>query len=171
MRTLHLTDWGRVLLEKLIVICMVQKLPVFSRTKIYCCITILNPYSYGTTAPSSPGPPPCWGFTIKLRPTTLSTTPLDGCLVRLRDLYLRTHNTLKGTVIHATRGIRVHNSSKQKAADPCLWLHATEIGSSVLCQMNQVHILPCCVFKTSLTIALPSIPTSSKWFLPFRVPN
>ena len=94
MRNLHLTAWGRVLHEKLIVICVVQKFPILSKTKIYCYITVCHPYTPGITAPSSPGPPPCWCFTFTLRHTTLGTAPLDGWLAQLRDLYLRTHVTL-----------------------------------------------------------------------------
>jgi len=55
MRTLHLTDWGRVLLEKLIVIRMVQKFPIFSRTKICCYITVLHPYPMAQEPPAFQG--------------------------------------------------------------------------------------------------------------------
>ena len=48
-----------------------------------------------TTAPSGPGPPHYRGFTITLRHTTLSWTPLNECSARRRDLYLPTHNTRK----------------------------------------------------------------------------
>ena len=171
MRNLHLIAWGRVLLEKLIVVCVVQKFPILSKTKIYCYITVCHPYTPGITAPSSPGPPPCWCFTFTLRHSTLRTTPPDGWLAQLRDLYLRTHVTLVRqtfmqlvgfeSAIPASKGPQTHVFDRM----------VTGIDIPVLHQMNQVHIFPCYVFKTCLTVTLPSIPTSSKWFLPFRFPN
>ena len=44
-------------------------------------------------SPSGPGPPHYRGFTITLRHITLGRTPLDERSARLRDLYLRTHNS------------------------------------------------------------------------------
>jgi len=41
----------------------------------------------------SPGPPRCWGFTIKLRRTRVCRSPLDEWSARRRELYLTTHNT------------------------------------------------------------------------------
>jgi len=49
----------------------------------------------GTTAPSGPGPPHYWGFTVTLRRTTLGRTPLDEWSAWRTDLYLTTHNTHK----------------------------------------------------------------------------
>jgi len=49
----------------------------------------------GGTAPSGPGPPQYWGFTIALRHSTFGRTPLDEWPARRRDLYLTTHNTHK----------------------------------------------------------------------------
>jgi hypothetical protein len=170
MRTLHLTDWGRVLLEKLIVIFIVQKFPIFSRAKIYYYITVLHPYPHGTTAPSSPGPPP-GGFTTTLRHSTLGTTSLDGWLARLRHLYLRTHNPLVRQTSMPPAGFEFAIPTSKGLQTHAFDRMVTGIGNPVLWQMNQVHILPCCVLKTSVTIALPSVPTSSKWFLPFRVSN
>jgi len=54
--------------------------------------SISPPLFYGTTATRAPWPH-YWGFTITLRHTTLSRTPLDKWLARCRDLYLPTHNT------------------------------------------------------------------------------
>jgi hypothetical protein len=48
---------------------------------------------YDVTAPSRPRPPHYRGFTITLRHTTLSRTPLEEGWARRRDLYLTTHNT------------------------------------------------------------------------------
>jgi hypothetical protein len=48
-----------------------------------------------TTAPSGPGSPHYRGFTITLRHTTLSWTPLNGYSARRRNFYLPTHNTHK----------------------------------------------------------------------------
>ena len=50
---------------------------------------------HGTTAPSGPRPPLCRGFTITLRHTTLSSTPLDEQSTHRRDLYLTTHSIHK----------------------------------------------------------------------------
>jgi len=48
---------------------------------------------HGATAPSGPGPPHCWGFTITLRHTTVGRTPMDKWSARSRALYLTIHNT------------------------------------------------------------------------------
>ena len=37
------------------------------------------------TAPSEPGPPHCWGFTVTPRHTTLGRTPLEGWSARCRE--------------------------------------------------------------------------------------
>jgi len=59
-----------------------------------CFVCLFLPLSpHGTTAPSGPGPPHHRGFTITLRHTTLSRTPLDEWSAQCRDLYLTTHNT------------------------------------------------------------------------------
>jgi hypothetical protein len=52
-------------------------------------------FSRGATAPSGPGPPHYWGFTVTLRHTTLSMTPLDRWSAWRRDLYLTIHNARK----------------------------------------------------------------------------
>jgi len=46
-------------------------------------------------APSGPGPPHYWGFTITLRHTTDGRTPRDEWSARRIDFYLKTHNTHK----------------------------------------------------------------------------
>jgi hypothetical protein len=51
---------------------------------------VLSPPSVRATAPSGPGPPHYRCFTIILRHTTLSRTPLDEWSVRRRDFYLTT---------------------------------------------------------------------------------
>jgi len=72
------------------------------------------------------GPPPCRGFTITLRHTTIGRTSLNEWLAPRRDLYLMTHNIQKRD-IYAADGIRTHNSSKRAAADLrlaflyCIW--------------------------------------------------
>jgi hypothetical protein len=80
---------------------------------------VINPFffiSCGGTAPLGPRPPHCWGFEITLRHTTLARTPLDEGSVRLKALYLTTHNTDKRH-IHAPGGIRTIQSSNGAAAD------------------------------------------------------
>jgi hypothetical protein len=48
-------------------------------------------FTHGATVFIGPGPPHNRRFTISLRYTTLSRTPLDEWSVRRRDLYLKTH--------------------------------------------------------------------------------
>jgi hypothetical protein len=59
---------------------------------IHPWITYIFPPN-SATAPIRPGPPHYRGFTIILRHTTVSRTPLDEWPARRRDLYLTTHNT------------------------------------------------------------------------------
>jgi hypothetical protein len=47
---------------------------------------------FGSTAPSGPWPPLCWGIAISLRYNALSRTLLDEWSARRRDLYLSSHN-------------------------------------------------------------------------------
>jgi len=60
---------------------------------------ISNIYNFsflGTTAPSGPGPPRCWGFTITLIDTPQSVELLwTRVSAKRRDLYLTTQNTYK----------------------------------------------------------------------------
>jgi hypothetical protein len=76
-------------------------------------------YAYGTTGSSRPWPLQCPGFTITLRHTTLSGTPLDGWSARRRDLYLATHNTQKRQTSMPRRDSN-HNSRNLEAAVPHL---------------------------------------------------
>jgi hypothetical protein len=76
-----------------------------------------NFYFNSATAPSGPGTPHYWSFTITLRHTTLGRTPLDGWSARGRDLYLTTHNTHKRQTSVSSGGIPTRNTSKQAAAD------------------------------------------------------
>jgi len=48
---------------------------------------------HAATTLSEPGPPYNWGFTITLRHTTFSRTPLDELSSRRRYFYLTTHVT------------------------------------------------------------------------------
>jgi hypothetical protein len=52
-------------------------------------------FVHGATVPSGPGPPHYRGFTIALRHTTFSTTPLDESSARRKDLCLTTHSNRK----------------------------------------------------------------------------
>jgi hypothetical protein len=52
-------------------------------------------FFHGATAPNWPRPPHYLGFTIALRHTTHSRTPLDEWSARRRNLYLTAHNTHK----------------------------------------------------------------------------
>jgi len=58
-------------------------------------VNIVDFFVHSDTAPSGPGPPHYRGFTITLRNTTISRTPLDESSARRKDLYLTTHNTRK----------------------------------------------------------------------------
>ena len=70
----------------------------------------------GATAPSGPEPPYYRGFTITLRNTTLTGTPLDEWSARRKDPDLTTHNTHNKKTF-MTGGIRTRNPSKRAAAD------------------------------------------------------
>ena len=79
------------------------------------------------TAPSGPATSHCRGFTMTIRHTTLSRTPVDERSGRRRDLYLITYNTHKRQ-IHTPPpgGIRTRSPSKRAAEDPrlrprCQW--------------------------------------------------
>jgi hypothetical protein len=68
---------------------MLIQIPVLT---IFLCIYV---FPHGSTAPSGPGPTHYQGFTITLRQTIPSRTPLDVKSARPTDLYLTTHNTRK----------------------------------------------------------------------------
>jgi hypothetical protein len=78
------------------------------------------PLSHGATALSGPRPPHDRGFTITLRDTTHSRTPLAECSARRRDLYLATHNTHNIQTPMPMGRIRIRNPSKGEEADPRL---------------------------------------------------
>ena len=66
-------------------------LRLFDCQRSYCYF----PPPHGASAHRGPGPTQYRGFTITLRHTTLSRTPLDEWLTHRRDLYLTTHNRHK----------------------------------------------------------------------------
>ena len=82
----------------------------------------IPPPPHEATTPSGPGPPHYRGFTITLRHTTLSRTPLDEWSARRRDLYLTTHNT---TDLHLTS----HNTTdlywQHTTLETSTWHHTT----------------------------------------------
>jgi len=95
--------------------------------RLFHNILISSPHTnkrflYGTTGCSRPGPLQCPGFTITLKHTTLSRTPLNGWSARLRDLYPATHNTQKRQTSIPRRDSN-HNSRKLEAAVPRLRPH------------------------------------------------
>jgi hypothetical protein len=75
---------------------------------------------HGTTVSTGTGSPHWRGFTISIRHTTLTKTPLDEWSARRRDLYLTTHKTHTRQTCKPPSGIQNHNPSKQAATDP--WL-------------------------------------------------
>jgi len=60
-----------------------------------CTVNLLISTMTQATAPSKPRSPHSRGFTITLRHTTVSRTPVNERSARRRDLYLTTHNTQK----------------------------------------------------------------------------
>ena len=67
---------------------------------------------HDATSHSRPGYPHYRGFSITLRHTTISMTPLDGWSARRRDLYLTTHNTHN----RQTSSMRDSNPQSQHAS-------------------------------------------------------
>jgi hypothetical protein len=65
----------------------------YSNYAIPATLVNVRIFFHGATAPSGPGSPHYWGFTITLRCTTLCRTPLDDWSAWCIDLYLTTHNT------------------------------------------------------------------------------
>jgi len=74
---------------------------------------------HGSTVPSGPGLPNCWGYTITLRHARLDNAPLDEWWAHRRDLCMKTQHS-QPTDFHAPDGIRTHNPGKRAAADPRL---------------------------------------------------
>jgi len=70
---------------------------------ILCQLTLHFPFRYtafffffhSTSAPNGPGPPPCQGFTIKLRHTTLGRASVGEWSTPRRAFYLKTLRTHK----------------------------------------------------------------------------
>ena len=83
---------------------------------------------HGATAPIGPGPPHYLGFTITLRHTTLSRTPLDEWSDRRRDLYLKTHNTHKRQTSMPPAGFEHTIPGSERQQTHALDLAATGIG-------------------------------------------
>ena len=77
------------------------------------------PNPHGATARSGPRPPHYRSFTITLRHTTLSRTPLDKWSTQNRDLYLTTQHSQQTNIL-APSGISTRNPTKQAATDPRL---------------------------------------------------
>jgi hypothetical protein len=69
--------------------------------------------------------------------TTVGRTPLDEGSARHRDLYLATHNTHKGQVIHSPGGIRTRNPSQGAAADLRLRPRGHQDGRN-----HMLHFIP-----------------------------
>ena len=65
----------------------------------------------------------CRLFTITLRHTTLSRTPLGAGSAHIKDLYPHNTQHSQQTDIHAPGGIRIPNPSKRAATDPRLISH------------------------------------------------
>jgi hypothetical protein len=95
----------------------------YKRKKSFKCDICPLPPVHGATAPSEPGPPHYRGFTITLRHTTLSRTPLDELSARRSDLYLTPHN------VHHTETSMSRRDSKPKSlqASGC---RPTPLGSA-----------------------------------------
>ena len=66
-----------------------------------CYYSYKDFFVHRQTAPSGPRHPHCWGSDITPRHTTLGRAPLDEWSARLRDLYIKTHNTQQESDIHA----------------------------------------------------------------------
>jgi hypothetical protein len=81
---------------------------------------------HDATAPSGPGPPHYRGFTITLRHTILSRTPLDEWSARRRDLYLTTHSTTETSMSLAEFELTI--SAGERPQTDALYRDATGIG-------------------------------------------
>jgi len=94
--------------------------------KLTKCIPIALHYSFhGSTAPSEPRSPNCWGFENTLK--TPHSVGLLWTMIGLSEKPLpdnKQHS--QETDVHAPCGIRTHNSRKRPAAEPhlafLLWL-------------------------------------------------
>jgi hypothetical protein len=89
----------------------------------------IPPPHNGATAPSGQGPPYFRGFTITVRHTTLSSTPLDEWSARRRDLYLITHNTQKKKTSMPPAGFEPAIPASERPENHALNRAATGIGA------------------------------------------
>jgi hypothetical protein len=105
---------------------------------------MLHIFFHGATAPSGPGPPHYRGFTITLRHTTLSRTPLDEWSARHEDLYLKTHITHKGHTSMPPAGFEPAIPASQQPQTHGLDSAATEIGDVTY---NRDEFYLCPVFR------------------------
>ena len=95
-------------------------------------IMVQNPktlfFCHGTRALGGPEPTPCRGFTVKLRHTVFSRTPLDEWSARHRNLYLTTHNTHKVQISVPPARFEPTVSASERPQTHALDRTATEIG-------------------------------------------
>lgn len=75
-------------------------------------------------------------------------------------MFLRSWQSLSKEIPHLSRNLTVHYC-----------VHKSLLPDLTQSQINPVHIFPPHLLKIHSDIILPSIPTSSKWFLPFRISN
>ena len=81
-------------------------------------------------SPSGPGSPHYLGFTIALRHTTIGRALLDGRLVRLRALYLKTHNSHRRQTSMPQAGFEPTISASEPPQTHTLYRAATGTGTS-----------------------------------------
>ena len=101
---------------------------IFLQSPTFVDVLLLNFLPSWLDRPTAPRSPHCWGFVIVLRHTTLGRTPPDEWSGRLRDLYLKTYDSLKETDFRATGGIRTRYPSKHSPQNHALDLATTRIG-------------------------------------------
>jgi hypothetical protein len=92
----------------------------YTRNSLKIVPSLLPPSPHAATAPSGPGASHYRGFMITLRHTTLARTPQRRVISPTqRPLPDNTQHSQQ-TTIHATGGIRTHNTSKRAVVDPRL---------------------------------------------------
>jgi hypothetical protein len=99
--------------------------PVFS----YGYKFYLKYYLHSSTAPSEPRPPHYASLTIIRRHTSLSRSPLDEWSARRRDLYLTTHNNLKGQIFIPPAGFEPTIPASERPQTQVLDRASTETGN------------------------------------------
>jgi hypothetical protein len=100
-------------------------------------------FSSGATAPSGPGSSQYRDFTITLRHTTISRTPLDKWSAQCRELYLSTHNTHKWQTCMSLAGFEPTISASEQPETHALDRMATGIGIKIptaLSFSNYTHV-------------------------------